>query len=251
MAFAFCSLLLIDGPALGLVGDAQLARGDIARSVVGIVGSTHSFCTATAIAHNLVLTAGHCVRPDAHYKVRYKDANGLWQFSDVVEWERPPQFIMRTSAPSADLALLKLANPLPADIGVASLGLNQPPIWPGDHFTVIGGGIALKGLHETGVNRVAILVATGPFTNLQIRLIDASSKQSTMGACGGDSGSPVFQTKSDNTKLIGVISWSTGPNRTKGCGGTTGATPLTPYRQWIEETVTKFGGMPGTDAAPK
>jgi hypothetical protein len=25
----------------------------------------------------------------------------------------------------------------------------------------------------------------------------------------------------------------------------------TPYRQWIEETVTKLGGMPGVDAAPR
>jgi hypothetical protein len=254
MAIAFCSLLLIDGRALGLVGDAQLATGDIARSVVGIVGivgSSHSFCTATAIARNLLLTAGHCVRPGTHYKVQYKDTNGLRQFSDIVEWERPPQFIMRTSAPPADLALLKLANPLPADIGVAMLGLNQPPIWPGDRFTVIGGGVTLKGLHETGINRVAVLVATGPYTDLQIRLIDTSGQQTTIGACGGDSGSPVFQTKSDGTKVIGVVSWSAGPNKTKGCGGITGATPLSPYRQWIEETVTKLGGLPGADAAPR
>ena len=231
MAIAFCSLVLIDGRALGLVGDAQLATGDIARSVVGIVGivgSSHSFCTATAIARNLLLTAGHCVRPGTHYKVQYKDTNGLRQFFDIVEWERPPQFIMRASAPPADLALLKLANPLPADIGVAMLGLNQTPIWPGDRFTVIGG-----------------------YTDLQIRLIDTSGQQITIGACGGDSGSPVFQTKSDGTKVIGVVSWAAGPNKTKGCGGITGATPLSPYRQWIEETVTKWGGMPGADAAPR
>jgi secreted trypsin-like serine protease len=116
---------------------------------------------------------------------------------------------------------------------------------------VIGGGITLKGLHETGINRVAVLVATGPYTDLQIRLIDTSGQQTTIGACGGDSGSPVFQTKSDGTKVIGVVSWSAGPNKTKGCGGITGATPLSPYRQWIEETVTKLGGLPGADAAPR
>jgi secreted trypsin-like serine protease len=51
--------------------------------------------------------------------------------------------------------------------------------------------------------------------------------------------------------VIGVVSWAAGPNKTKGCGGITGATPLSPYRQWIEETVTKWGGMPGADAAPR
>jgi secreted trypsin-like serine protease len=116
---------------------------------------------------------------------------------------------------------------------------------------VIGGGVALKGLHETGINRVAVLVATGPYTDLQIRLIDTSGQQITIGACGGDSGSPVFQTKSDGTKVIGVVSWAAGPNKTKGCGGITGATPLSPYRQWIEETVTKLGGLPGADAVPR
>jgi len=251
IAIAFCSLLLLDDRAEGLVGGAPLATDDIARSVVGIVGPRHSFCTATAIAHNVVLTAGHCMQPGTKYKVQYKDKNGLRNFADIVAWERPPQFIMRTNGPAADLALLKLVDPLPADIGVAILGLQHNPIWPGDRFTVIGGGVALKGLHETGINRIATLVATGPYTDLQIRLIDLPGKQITMSACAGDSGSPVFQTQTDGTKVIGVVSWTAGPYKLKGCGGITGATPLWPYRQWIEETVSKFGGILGTDVAPK
>jgi len=193
------------------------------------------------------------MQPGTNYKVQYKDTNGLREFSDIVDWERPPQFIMRAkgSGPTADLALLKLADPLPADIGVAILGLQRNPIWPGDRFTVIGGGVALKGLHETGINRIATLVATGPYTDLQIRLIDLPGKQITMSACAGDSGSPVFQTQTDGTKVIGVVSWTAGPYKLKGCGGITGATPLWPYRQWIEETVSKFGGILGTDVAPK
>ncbi len=258
VAIAFFTLLLLDGRAQGLVGGAQLATDDIARSVVGIVGPHRFFCTATAIAHNLILTAGHCVRSGADYKVQYKDINGVRKFADIVGWERPPQFNVATDRPpTADIALGKLANALPDDIVVAALGLHQQPIWPGDRFTVIGGGIAFKGLHETGINRVATLVATGPFTDLEIRLVDSSGKQSTMGACGGDSGSPVFQTQTDGSKVIGVVSWASAPNRTsaskkkKGCGGVTGATPLSPYRQWIEETVSRLGGKLGNDAVPK
>ena len=251
-AVAFCGLLLLASPAAGLVGGAQLATGDIARSVVGIVGPRNSFCTATAIAHDLLLTAGHCVQPGTHYKVQYRDTNGLRKFSDISDWERPPQFIVRVNGSTADLALLKLANSLPADIGVAVLGLEKRPIWPGDRFTVIGEGVALKGLHETGTNRVATLVATGPYTDLQIRLIDSSGRQVTIGACAGDSGSPVFQTQADGTKVIGVVSWAAGPYKLKGCGGVTGATPLSPYRQWIEETISKLAGIPEKlDVAPK
>ena len=222
-----------------------MATDDIARAVVGIVGPHNRFCTATAIARDLLLTAGHCVQPGANYKLQYKD-NGLKKFSDIVEVERHPNYnyeLLHTIGVSADLALLKLANSLPENIAVAALGMRQRPIWPGDHFTVIGGGVTIRGLHETGINRVAILTATGPYSDLQIRLIDASGKQVTMGACAGDSGSPVFQTE-NSAKVIGVVSWAAGFNKTKGCGGVTGATPLSPYRQWIVETMGKLGRGP-------
>jgi len=234
-----------------LVGGAPLAAGEIARSVIGIVGPNDFFCTATAIAHNLVLTAGHCMRPGPQYKVQYKDKDGSRGFSDIVEWQRPPQFDGPPKKRAiADLALLKLASPLPADVGVAVLDLNAPPIWPGDHFTVIGGGVALKGLRETGINRVADLVATGPFTDLQLLLVDSSGNHVAIGACFGDSGSPVFQTQADSTKVIAVVSWTGGNTKIKGCGSVTGATLLSPYRQWIEQTVIKLGGTSGIDPSP-
>jgi secreted trypsin-like serine protease len=58
-----------------------------------------------------------------------------------------------------------------------------------------------------------------------------------MGACTGDSGAPVFA----GTSLIGVVSWSTGPNLSAGCGGMTGVTPLTLYSAWIVETAMRLG----------
>jgi hypothetical protein len=244
-AIVLFTLLLLESPVLGLVAGAEVATDNIARSVVGIVGS-NSFCTATAIAHDLVLTAGHCVKSGVNYKVQLKDTNGTKTFSDIVDWARPPEFQVLPSKVTADLALAKLGNSLPPSVGVAMLSLNTAPIWPGDRFTIIGEGITLKGLHQTGVNRAATLVATAPFTDLQIRLIDPSG--SNTGVCPGDSGSPVFQTQGDDMKMIGVVSWRLG--RKRDCGGVTGAIPLTPYRHWIEETVIKFGGTPGHDTPP-
>jgi secreted trypsin-like serine protease len=58
-----------------------------------------------------------------------------------------------------------------------------------------------------------------------------------MGACTGDSGAPVYE----NGALVGVVSWSTGPNLEDGCGGLTGVTPLTLYRGWIADTARKLG----------
>jgi hypothetical protein len=41
--------------------------------------------------------------------------------------------------------------------------------------------------------------------------------------------------------VIGVVSWSTGPNLSAGCGGLTGVTPLTRYRAWIIDTARALG----------
>ena len=43
--------------------------------------------------------------------------------------------------------------------------------------------------------------------------------------------------------VIGVVSWSTGPNMSDGCGGLTGVTPLTRYRGWIVEQARKMGNQ--------
>jgi hypothetical protein len=41
--------------------------------------------------------------------------------------------------------------------------------------------------------------------------------------------------------VTGVVSWSTGPKLSEGCGGLTGVTPLTRYRGWIVDAAKKFG----------
>jgi len=62
-----------------------------------------------------------------------------------------------------------------------------------------------------------------------------------LGACTGDSGAPVFEDQANGPAIIGVVSWSTGPNGSAGCGGLTGVTPLTLYRDWILQTARQWG----------
>ncbi len=83
--------------------------------------------------------------------------------------------------------------------------------------------------------REARLAVTGKPGNLQVRLVDPATggTRAGLGACTGDSGAPVFK----GTSLIGVVSWSTGPNAGAGCGGLTGVTPISLYRGWIVETA--------------
>ncbi len=56
-------------PVLAMVGGAAPAANGVGRSVVMILGSYGTACTATAIARDLLLTAAHCVQPGADYKL--------------------------------------------------------------------------------------------------------------------------------------------------------------------------------------
>jgi secreted trypsin-like serine protease len=208
-----------------------------------IVGSHGTSCTGTAIARDLVLTAGHCIEADTTYKIVEFDVGRPPQLLDVREVARHPQFDLKTlfaHRATADVALLTMSRPLPADVIPATLGNGAAAPQVGETLTVVGYGVAVRGDGRTGGTlRAARLSVTGKPGNLQIRLVDPATggTRAGMGACTGDSGAPVFA----GDALIGVVSWSTGPNMTDGCGGLTGVTPLTLYRAWILETARKLG----------
>jgi hypothetical protein len=120
----------------------------------------------------------------------------------------------------------------------------QIPTVVGSRFTIAGVGVTIRGEGSSaGTIRVAGLVATGQPGSLQIRLVDPVGQGSRdgLGACTGDSGAPVFEDRPGGPAIVGVISWSTGPNGSEGCGGLTGVTPLTLYRDWIVRTARGWG----------
>jgi secreted trypsin-like serine protease len=233
--------LILSAPAAAITGNAPsaLLQG---RHAVMIVGSHGTFCTGTAIARELVLTAAHCVAPGSDYKLIEFDAARKPSFLDVRSVTRHPQFHLQSllaHRATADVALLRMAEPLPPAIIPATLGTGATPR-VGATLTVFGYGLAVRSNGKTGGTlRAARLAVTGHPGNLQIRLVDPATggARAGMGACTGDSGAPVF----DGSALIGVVSWSTGPNAGGGCGGLTGVTPLALYRAWIVETARRLG----------
>jgi secreted trypsin-like serine protease len=240
-------ILLLLHPAAAMVGDAPaIGASGLGRHVVMIVGSNGTFCTGTALARDLVLTAVHCLARGADYKlVEFSAAQPkLKHFARV---ERHPAFTARgmtTHRGTADVALVKLADRLAASVVPAALGDLREPIKVGDAFTVVGYGIARPGDPRSGGKiRAARLVATGKPDSMDVRLADPATlnKRAGRGACTGDSGGPVFADDGAASGVVGVVSWTTGPNATPGCGGLTGMTPLARYRDWIVETARKLG----------
>jgi secreted trypsin-like serine protease len=232
---------------LAMVGGAPPADMASARHVVLLVGSHGTTCTGVAISRDLVLTAGHCVLPGAEYKLMEFDAARNPTLRDVATIARHPQFDLATLSAhraTADVALLKLATPLPATFAPAPLAAASRTVAVDDAFVVAGYGLATRGDGRSGGTlRAATLVATGQPGTLQVRLFDPQTKGEAagLGACTGDSGAPVFDSSGGRLAVIGVVSWSTGPKLAAGCGGLTGVTPLTRYRAWIVETAGKLG----------
>jgi len=238
--------LLLSAPAYAVVGGGQPSSEGIGRSVLTIVGSRGNFCSGALIAPKLVLTVAHCVQPGAVYKIVEYDANRQPQLHGVTTIAIHPAFNMQAMSAhraTADLALLQLEAP-PQAKNPALLAVPQIPIVVGSRFTIAGIGVAIPGAGNSGgIVRLAGLVAIGRPGTLQIRLVDpvGQGTQRGLGACTGDSGGPVFEDREGGPVLVGVISWSTGPNGAVGCGGLTGVTPLTLYRDWILQTARGWG----------
>ena len=238
--------LLLAQPAHAIVGGGVPSAEGVGRSVVTIVGSRGNFCSGALIAPTLVLTVAHCVQPGATYKVVETGADRQPQLRDVRLVAVHPGFDMQAMLAhraTADVALLQLEMP-PKGKAPATLGAPRIPILPGGRFTIVGVGVTVRGDGRSGGTvRVAGLVATGKPGTLQIRLVDpvAQGVRDGLGACTGDSGAPVFEDQPSGPVIVGVVSWSTGPNGSAGCGGLTGVTPLTLYRDWILQTAGKWG----------
>ena len=240
------AMLLAVAPALAIVGGAAPLEDGVGRAVVTIVGSRGNFCTGSLIAPKLVLTVAHCVQPGAVYKIVEYGANRQPQLRDVRTVAIHPGFDMQAMLAhraTADVALLRLEAP-PAGRNPAQLGVPSIPIDAGGRFTIAGVGVTIRGQGSSGgIVRAAGLVATGRPGTLQIRLLDPLTQglRDGLGACTGDSGGPVFEDRPDGPVLVGVVSWSTGAGGSAGCGGLTGVTPLTLYRDWILQTARQWG----------
>jgi len=238
--------LLVAAPADAIVGGAAPATEGVGRSVVTIVGSRGNFCSGALIAPRIVLTAAHCVQPGAEYKLVEVGADRQPQLQDVKSVAVHPGFNMEAMLAhraTADVALLQLEVPPKGKIPTA-IGVPQAPLAAGSAFTISGIGVTIRGQGNSGGSiRTADLIAAGRPGTLQIRLVDPLTQgtRSGLGACTGDSGGPVFENQQNGPAIIGLISWSTGPNGSAGCGGLTGVTPLTLYRDWILQTAKQWG----------
>lgn len=233
-------------PAAAIVGGARPmdANGRPIVMMVGARGNRAVICTATALARDLLLSAAHCAAPGTELRVVLSSGAPTLPIGEVA---RHPRFDAREydrGRVTADVALIKLPIALPDLIAPVALVPPGESVAPGDRLLIAGFGVGTAGGQTIdGLARTARLAVTGRPGNLQIRLVDPTTRgeRAGLGACTGDSGGPAFRESDGGLRVIGVISWSTGPAESEGCGGMTGVTPLTLYRPWVVEQAGKWG----------
>jgi len=236
---------LATAPAFAITGEAPPAVGWASRPIVMVIDADGDLCTGTALTRELVLTAAHCVFRKADYRVKAYQTGAAIRVQAIA---RHPRFSYESYAASratADVALVKLASPLPDIVLPAALAAARR-VEVGETLTIAGFGVTQAGTARgLGVPREARLAVTGKPGSLQIRLVDKATqnKRIGLGACTGDSGAPAYDGEGPQKsgQVIGVVSWSTAPNDEEGCGGLTGLTPLINYRGWIVDTARKLG----------
>ncbi|MFG1302494.1 trypsin-like serine protease [Xanthobacter sp. V3C-3] len=240
-----CALMLAAGlvgagPARAIVGGGP-AGSEMAAQTVLIVSTRGASCTGAVLARDLVLTAAHCVAPAADYAVAVlgDGAPKLVPAARVVVHPRFDGQQFQTRRPTPDLALVKLAEPLPARFRIARLADAEGLPSHGTPFVIAGYGMAADGAQRSaGTLRSVALQCIGTTGGIMVRL---STPEGGAGACTGDSGGPAFR----DGALAGVTGWATGPGGSRGCGGVTGVTLVSIHRDWIEATARSLGSPLG------
>ncbi|SIQ01788.1 MULTISPECIES: trypsin-like serine protease [unclassified Bosea (in: a-proteobacteria)] len=240
----FSLVLAATQPALAVVGgvtprDTQGTRA----STVRVETSRGELCSGAVIAPQIVLTAAHCLMDGSSISVVSLDPRFKPRRQLVVAVLPHPSFVPGTTPrtqPGTDLALLRLAQPLPDDMQPLSLGGG---LWQGETVTMAGYGLSSENNKRSARRlRETQLLNVGNYTtqNTVKVAVDIESRGETpgAGACRGDSGGPVIRGSARSRDLVGIVSWSSGPLRTQArliCGGFTAITPVSEHRDWISQ----------------
>jgi hypothetical protein len=238
------ALLILAMPARAIVGGSPAAEHE--TSVVMIVSDRGSFCSAGVLAPTLLLTAGHCVRPGANYRLLTYEAGApvLSPLGRIVLHPRfnPDAYDRRQFV--IDLALVSLAAPLPATYRPLALPAAAEEGVMGARYLILGYGLAKRGDGKSGGTlRQAELVGVPLQSDVQLRLADPQKR--TIGACQGDSGGPAFrvsdaQGEASPPVLVGILGSARGSTG-RGCGGFSGVALIGTALPWIRETAEALG----------
>lgn len=208
-------------------------------------GST-STCTGAPISDRVLLTAAHCVKGVSKTSVHaifhsdLKCSSGYDRASMTIP---STDVIMNTdyngkASAKDDLALVKLATPIPASYPVAVLYNGTSPL-SSDDVLMIGYGVTTEWRNDSRVLRKT-LKSFEHESYIKDNNIAFDQRGSSGGVCSGDSGGPIYIQSQGRYQIIGINSVVSGSSESTACHEFSIALYAPYYASWIQKELLKL-----------
>ena len=194
------------------------------------------FCTGVVMSPRVLLTAAHCLRAPKDMLVVYRDDTGRPVTFRVSRSQRHPAYradAIQRRVRSVDLGLVEIETPLPNSFNATPLATRTAEV--GESVEIAGFGVALERQPKTGgVPRAATLRVSDPLSKIVLWAKDPGDQG--LGACAGDSGSPVF---ASDGSVLAIVAWTKGAGA-RDCGILTQGLYVAPETPWLSTTITEW-----------
>lgn len=227
---------LWSAPARAVVAGRE--GGPAEAATVMVLNARGGVCTGIVLSPRAILTAAHCAAGGTELRIHWRAGSEPVLVAPAAVRLHPEFNAQAVSnrRRSIDLALIRMAEPLPARFTAATLD-DGPQPRAGEPVTLAGYGVSQEGeAKTTGTYRSAALGVVEPYGPGHVLLWAAdpagAGKRPGAGACQGDSGGPIFS----GAHVVAVSSWSTGPAKRQ-CGLLSQGILVGPQRGWIDATL--------------
>lgn len=248
-----------------------------ARSVVIVQlldrnNATTSYCTATLIGRNTILTGAHCFDTRSipafyNFNVLFSNSftgQGALEVRKGLNYSKHPRFNSEVDSrfPAGtllfdhDIAVAVFQGPGPTQFSPVDIDSDIKADYSSQKVYTYGYGRSVDYTGAAGEDlnfsngklRRGIMYIEDDFSNKSDRYFIKPSSPSKV--CQGDSGGPQFYHENGVLKIIGVNSASVGPalaNGASSCTGTSQVTKVAPFASWIREQEARILRMYATD----
>ncbi|MCC5977077.1 MAG: trypsin-like serine protease [Salinarimonas sp.] len=235
-ALTLClSLTSANAPARAVIGGAA-DTSPLSRASVMVLGSGGSVCSAVMLDDDVVLTAAHCVTGASEHRVHFRDEDDTPILLEIADKAVHPQFdadAIRSRRRSVDLALVRVAQPLPMSFSPATLSRAVPR----EDARVRLAGFGLREENDSsgatsGSFQSVELAVIEPYGPSSILIWLAGPDATPRGGCHGDSGGPI----SRSGEVFAITTWTTGEGNAS-CGAMSQGVLLGPQQSWIDAVL--------------